>query len=186
MLLPVNRQAFFCVVVVEKAPLSAGNMPVIENLVWSHIFHCMKKLFYLVVLSFSFSTAEAQSAEDSVKAIVTKLFEAMRKSDSVALQECFADSAILQTITSSGTIRNESVKRFVSQISSLPKNAADERINFDAIKIDGSLAAVWTPYQFYFKGAFSHCGVNSFQLVRLNGSWKIQYLIDTRRKTNCR
>jgi len=53
------------------------------------------------------------------------------------------------------------------------------------VKIDGPLAIVWTPYKFYFNGKFSHCGVNSFQLVRFNGVWKIQYLIDTRRRAGC-
>ena len=79
----------------------------------------------------------------------------------------------------------ESIDGFVKQISTLPKDSADERISFDAIKIDDALASVWTPYQFFYAGKFSHCGVNSFQLVRLNGIWKIQYLIDTRRRNGC-
>jgi hypothetical protein len=70
-------------------------------------------------------------------------------------------------------------------VSKLPKGAADERISFETIRIDGPLAIVWTPYKFYFNGQFSHCGVNSFHLVRLNGSWKIHFLIDTRRKEPC-
>lgn len=44
---------------------------------------------------------------------------------------------------------------------------------------------VWAPYQFYYKGKFSHCGADSFQLVRINGKWKIQYLVDTRRSQGC-
>ena len=65
------------------------------------------------------------------------------------------------------------------------KNSLEERITFSSIHIDGNLASVWTPYQFYFQGKFSHCGVNSFQMVKENGEWKIQYIIDTRRKDNC-
>jgi hypothetical protein len=61
----------------------------------------------------------------------------------------------------------------------------DERISFDLVKIDGELASVWTPYKFYAGEKFSHCGVDSYQLVKLNGEWKIQYLIDTRRKQGC-
>lgn len=110
----------------------------------------------------------------------------MKNSDAASLQEVFADSAILQTITASGRIRNEQVQAFAKQIGTLPKDAADERITFDVVKVDASLASVWTPYQFYYNGQLSHCGVNSFQLVRLNGNWKIQYLIDTRRKQGCR
>jgi len=61
-----------------------------------------------------------------------------------------------------------------------------KKITFSNILIDGNLASVWTPYEFYFKGQFSHCGVNSFQLVKSNNEWKIQYIIDTRRKDNCK
>ena len=109
----------------------------------------------------------------------------MKNSDALSLQECFADSAILQTITRSGKIRTDAVKDFITQISSLPRDSADERIVFDMVKVDDGLAMAWTPYQFYYAGKLSHCGVNSFQLVRLNGTWKIQYLIDTRRRTGC-
>ena len=109
----------------------------------------------------------------------------MKNADAKSLQQCFADSAILQTITRSGKIRNDAVTDFVSQISSLPKDSADERITFDMVKVDDGLAIAWTPYQFYYAGKFSHCGVNSFQLVRINGNWKIQYLIDTRRRERC-
>jgi len=82
-------------------------------------------------------------------------------------------------------IRNEKVSGFAESVSKATKGDLDERIDFGSIKIDGGLASVWTPYKFYYKGQFSHCGVNSFQLVRINGAWKIQYLIDTRRKQPC-
>lgn len=105
------------------------------------------------------------------------------------LTQCFTDSAILQTVakTKEGkvSIRNEDVRDFAKQIAGVPKGDADERITFNMVKVDADLAIVWTPYQFYYKGSFSHCGVNSFHLVRINGEWKIQYLIDTRRKDNC-
>ncbi|HEX8314931.1 MAG TPA: nuclear transport factor 2 family protein [Flavisolibacter sp.] len=145
----------------------------------------MKKLVLLIAIYFSITNASAQSAQDSVKAVITKMFAAMKNSDAASLKECFSDSAILQTMTRAGKIRNESITNFLSQIGSLPKDSADERISFETVKVDDGLAIAWTPYQFYYAGKFSHCGVNSFQLVRLNGSWKIQYLIDTRRRTGC-
>jgi hypothetical protein len=146
------------------------------------------------VLSFAISIsfilrAHAQTTEDSVKAAVNLLFDGMKTSDAAKIQGSFADSAILQSIagTKEGkqVIRNESVSAFAASIGKLPKGAADERIQFETIKIDGPLASVWTPYKFYYNGQFSHCGVDSYQLVRLNGQWKIQYLIDTRRKQPC-
>lgn len=145
----------------------------------------MKKGFVFFLLAGFFLQAHSQTAEDSVKATINNLFTGMKNSDAALLEDCFADSAILQTITSRGQIRNEDVAEFAKQIASLPKGDADERITFGVLKVDGPLAIAWTPYKFYYKGAFSHCGVNSFQLVRMNGRWKIQYLIDTRRKENC-
>jgi hypothetical protein len=53
------------------------------------------------------------------------------------------------------------------------------------IQIDGAMANAWTSYEFWVNGSFSHCGVNSFQLFKDEGAWKIIYLIDTRRKEGC-
>lgn len=129
----------------------------------------------------------AQTTEDSVKATVNRLFEGMRNADAVMLRTAFTDSAILQTIARNkegqDVIRSARLDDFAGFVAKQEKGAADEQIQFETIKIDGPLAMVWTPYTFYFKGKRSHCGVNSFQLVRINGAWKIQYLIDTRR--NC-
>jgi hypothetical protein len=147
------------------------------------------KVFLTVLTMFFACTCTAQIAEDSVKAVVNNLFTAMKNADGPLLKSCFADSAILQTITKNKEgkvlIKNEEVAGFIDFVSHESKDAADERIRFETIKIDGPLAIVWTPYQFYYKGTFSHCGVNSFQLVRTEKGWQIQYLIDTRRKTNC-
>lgn len=149
----------------------------------------MKHLLFLLSLTSLTVMAKAQTAEDSVKTAVNRLFTAMKNSDAVALESSFADSAILQTITKDKdgkmVIETDAVAAFAGIISKLPKGAADERIVFDMIRIDGPLAIVWAPYKFYYNGVFSHCGVDSFQLVFVNGEWKIQYLIDTRRKKGC-
>ena len=136
-----------------------------------------------------FCQLQAQSEEDSVKAVVNAMFDAMKNGNEQGLKNCFSDSAILQTIANTKTgqkvIRTEQVADFATSVSKLPKGAADERIVFETIRIDGPLAIVWTPYKFYYNGQFSHCGVNSFHLVKLNGNWKIHFLIDTRRKEPC-
>jgi hypothetical protein len=149
----------------------------------------MKTLLLAVALVVVSATAFSQTTEDSVKAAVNKLFEGMKKSDAAMITASFADSAVLQSIaqTRDGklSIRNEKVSAFAEQVGKAPKDALDERIEFGSVKIDGPLASVWTPYKFYYNGQFSHCGANSFQLVRINGVWKIQYLIDTRRRQGC-
>ncbi len=150
----------------------------------------MTKLCVVIgLLALTVANAQSQTAVDSVKITINKMFSAMKNSDAKMLQDCFADTAILQTIArdkSGNTIvKNEKITDFSVMIGTIPKDAADERITYDIVKVDGPLAIAWTPYKFYYYGQFSHCGVNSFQLVRLNGVWKIQYLIDTRRKQGC-
>jgi hypothetical protein len=149
----------------------------------------MKKIIITLLLANVAIISKAQTAEDSVKATINKLFDGMKNSDAALLRSAFADSAILQSIgrnkDGKTVIENDAVIDFADQISKLPKGAADERITYDVIKIDGPLAMLWAPYKFYYNGKFSHCGVDDFQLVRINGEWKIQYLVDTRRKAGC-
>jgi hypothetical protein len=135
------------------------------------------------------ATAFAQSDEAAIKQVVNQLFEGMRKSDTSLIRSAFASDAVLQTVVKNREgktqVITEPLDSFLVAISSPHDEVYDERINFDAIKIDGDLAVVWAPYKFYVGEKFSHCGVDSFQLVKLNGEWKIQYLIDTRRRQGC-
>jgi hypothetical protein len=78
--------------------------------------------------------------------------------------------------------KNEDADAFASYVGKQQPGVLDEQIRFESIRMDGPLASVWTPYSFYAGGKYSHCGVNSFQLVRFPDGWKIQYIIDTRRK----
>jgi hypothetical protein len=150
----------------------------------------MKRILILLTATLFISTiTKAQSAEDSVKTVVNQLFAAMKGANAAMLKETFADSAVLQTVRrkQDGTffVQDEKVSDFVEQIGKAKKDSLDERITFETVKVDGPLAIAWTPYKFYYAGNFSHCGVNSFQLVRINGRWKIQFLIDTRRRQGC-
>jgi hypothetical protein len=134
------------------------------------------------------ATKNSQSTEDSVKAAVNLLFTGMIQSDAAKIRGSFTDSAILQSIVEKEgktKTRTESIEEFAQSISKLEKGVADERIRFDVIKIDGPLAIVWAPYSFYYKGQLNHCGVDSFQMLLVDGVWKIQYLVDTRRKQPC-
>ncbi len=131
----------------------------------------------------------AQSEEEAVKQTVMNLFQGMKTSDTSLLRSAFSPSAIMQTVVKNKegkvVIHSEPVDSFVAFIAKPHKEVYDERISFSIVKIDGELAIAWTPYHFYLDDKFLHCGVNSFQLVKLNGSWKIQYIIDTRRRQGC-
>lgn len=145
--------------------------------------------YVLLILTIISLKSAAQSTEEEVKKPITLLFDGMRKGDSGLMRSVFAPNAVLQTIArtkdGTATVRTDDLDKFMDFVAQPHKDIYDERITFDLIRIDADLAVVWTPYKFYLGDQFSHCGVNSFQLVRLNGTWKIQYIIDTRRKDNC-
>ena len=148
------------------------------------------KCFLIVLTALLFSTGSiAQPAEDSIMYTINILFAAMKNGDASLFKTVFSDSAVMQTISRNKEgqtlVKTEKVDEFAHFVGQLKKDSADERIRFETIKVDGPLAIAWTPYNFYYNGVFSHCGVNSFQLVRFEGKWKIQYLIDTRRKQGC-
>jgi hypothetical protein len=119
--------------------------------------------------------AQENSQPDSVAVaqVIQNMFTAMKTSDTNLLKTC--KNGVIE-------IKNQSLQDFINSIGKQPSGALDERIVMDKLLIDDHLASVWTPYQFYYKSTYSHQGVNSFQLVKGNDGWKIQYLIDTRRK----
>jgi UDP-N-acetylglucosamine enolpyruvyl transferase len=149
----------------------------------------MKHFMIFLTLATLGITTQAQTATDSIKAAINGMFAAMKAADTVMLKNAFHETAIMQTMARNKEgatfISTQTVAEFAKQVSGFPKDAIDERIEFETIKIDGPVAAVWTPFKLYLNGKFYSCGVNSFQVVRINGAWKIQYIIDTRRQKGC-
>jgi hypothetical protein len=146
----------------------------------------LKNVFFVLMISLWLAhSANAQTTTDSIRAVINKTFAGMKEGDTLKIKECFTDGAIMQTFkrTKDGSLNltMETVSDFCKAIAALPKGAADEQIVFDEIKIDGRMASVWTPFKLYLNGKFYSCGVNSFQLVKLDKEWKIQYIIDTRK-----
>ena len=44
------------------------------------------------------------------------------------------------------------------------------------VLVSGTIAVVWYPYDIYVVGAWSHCGVDVFNLIRTNAGWRIAVL----------
>jgi hypothetical protein len=150
----------------------------------------IKTALAIVVCFFITTSARSQTtAEDSIKLVIGRMYTAMRNSDGLNFQRCFIDSAKLQTLSRDKNggviIKTDFVGDFAQVINNIPKGAADQRISFDVVKINGTLAVAWVPYKFYANGQVYYCGVNSIQLIRVNGVWKILSTLETRNKDNC-
>ncbi len=137
----------------------------------------------MLVISYN---AQAQYEEDAVKKVIRTMFDGMRAGDSSMVHSVFIDDVRMQTIAPNRqgemALRDGSLADFLNALGTPHDQVWDERILSYEVKIDGAMAAVWTPYEFYAGEKFSHCGVNSFQLMKGKNGWKIIYLVDTRRR----
>ena len=92
----------------------------------------MKKIFFLLISSFSF--AQNASEKEIVKPI-ENLFNAMISADSLGVKNAFSGSAIMQTFGKNQEIRTEKVEGFAKQVGSSKVGDLDERIIISKILI---------------------------------------------------
>ncbi len=102
-----------------------------------------------------------------------------------------AENLVMQTVFTTkerkNKINTEFAEGLITAIANRPADQKwDERLLDYKIEVDGNLAHVWTPYEFWYNGSFSHCGANSFTLAKTDEGWKIIHLIDSRRKESCK
>ncbi|MBP1224640.1 nuclear transport factor 2 family protein [Flavobacterium sp. 1355] len=144
----------------------------------------MKKCLILIFL---FIGVSSMAQKQDVQKVIEDFFAAFHQKDTIKLQSVCSNKIILQSISESVTkgnkLSNESSAEFYKSISSIPSNMKfNEKILSYTIQIDGTMAHVWAPYEFYLNDKLSHSGVNTFTLFKEKDNWKIIYLIDTRRK----
>ncbi|SFE04829.1 nuclear transport factor 2 family protein [Flavobacterium phragmitis] len=144
----------------------------------------MKHYFVLFFLFFGFI---CNAQKQDVQKCIETFFEGFHQRDSVKIKTVCADKMILQSISENSVkgnkLSNESAVAFYKAITSIPLNMKfQEKILSYNIQVDGVMAHVWAPYEFYINDKLSHSGVNTFTLFKEKDNWKIIYLIDTRRK----
>ena len=153
----------------------------------------IKKLVacWILLSLLSFSLGAQTSQPEQLKQVIEVFFEGLQNGDTLKIKQTLASTALLQTAYKNkegkSVLRNDDYTRFIKAIGSKnPEDIWEEKLLSYNIQVDGNMANVWTPYEFYFNNKFSHCGVNSFQLFHDGSDWKIIYLIDTRRRSGCK
>ena len=138
-------------------------------------------------------TAAAQRASPetvAVKQTINAFFDGMRRGDSTTVRRTLAPAAVFHGFGGkpgqAPTLKTENINGFLKAVGTPHPLIWDERVTFEQVLIDENLASVWAPYEFYLGSKFSHCGYDSFQLVKLADGWKIAHVIDTRRKEKCK
>ncbi len=124
--------------------------------------------------------------ESSPKIVIDDFFKAFHAKDTATIKQYCHSEIILQTIANTkegNKLESQVFGDFLRSLITIPDNMRfHEKLLDYKIDIDGNLAHVWTPYEFYINNQLSHIGANSFTLYNENGNWVIIHLIDTRRK----
>ena len=153
--------------------------------------HISATLLLLAASATSPALAQKASPEtEAVKNVITTFFDGMRRGDSTMVRRTLAPAAVFHGFGGkpgqAPTLEIESINGFLKAVGTPHPQIWDERVKFERMLIDANLASVWAPYEFYLGSKFSHCGYDSFQLVKLADGWKIAHVIDTRHKEKCK
>lgn len=147
-------------------------------------------LAVLFAINASPSTAQPHDAQadDDVLAPIHQLFDGMRAADTTAVRGAFDPIARLVRTTNRDGVpahRIMAVDDFVKAIGAPRDVVYDERIWDVKIDMRDNLASVWMKFAFFTGDKFSHCGVNSAELVKTVYGWKIVQLADTSQREGC-
>lgn len=155
----------------------------------------MKKSIFLVILiTFVKVNAQGPNASEydkqAVKDVVETFFDGFHKQDSMIIKSTLANDVVLQTTARNKQgktlFKTEKIEKLITSITSIPDSISfEEKLTSFSIQVDRTMANAWVGYEFWLNDKFSHCGINSFQLINFDGEWKIIYLIDTRGKAGC-
>ena len=124
----------------------------------------------------AFEPAGAEA--EAVIAAVDAVFAAMREHQVEALRaRILPDAIIVATQAREGapsTSRTISAEDFIAGTAGDPSVTLDERFTqTPLVRVDGSVASLWGPYELFVEGERHHCGVDVVQLVREGSDWRV-------------
>jgi hypothetical protein len=132
-------------------------------------------------------SAQTTPAAKEVHAVVEKFFAGFNAKDTTVMRSTlFEDVKLFTTFTNQQgqpVARVEAAAGLMTSIAGAPGKLL-EKIFEPTISVEDGLANVWVRYEFYVDDKFSHCGIDSFLMVKTAAGWKIAALADTRTK-NC-
>lgn len=144
-------------------------------------------LCWTLALTFPVSTLRAQTARDSIVATVQEFFRSMEANDADAARRIMlpeGHSVATWRMGDSSVVRSATFQSHFDRLRAA-KDTVLERMWEPTVQVHQTVAVLWTPYDLYVNGKFSHCGIDAFSLVRRKGGWMISSVIYTVEPTGC-
>lgn len=137
------------------------------------------KVTSLFIILAAVTTAIAQDDKQSAIAVVDQLFAGMKVKNAEQIKSVFLPEGQLVAIDKPrdgkgiSTTRVFTGEAFAKMISEAKGADFIESMPSPDARIAGDMAIVTGRYTFYVGDKFSHCGTNTFNLVRTAAGWKI-------------
>lgn len=140
---------------------------------------CTRRWARMLLAAFFLSISSwAQSDEGDVLRAVQRTFDAMAAHDGVALYEAFLPEATIVGVMPDGSRRGMRGDEFIQRSVSSQEKVL-ERIWDAMVSVNGGVATLVAPYDFYRDGKFSHCGVDAATLQKTPAGWRISHIFFT-------
>jgi hypothetical protein len=143
----------------------------------------MKKLLALLIGAGLLSYAASDDASTPATA-VQRLFDAMSTRNVDAARALFTPEATLIAVRADGTAAVTPHEQWLNHLAASKDQWLERMWNPKTLE-HGSIAVVWAEYDFHLNGKFSHCGVDSVDLLKTPTGWKISGVSFTRETTAC-
>lgn len=140
------------------------------------------KILLVLLLISPFSCFAFENSQIMIP--INNMFDAMREHNGNKLLQQFTEEAMLERVTKKNEVKKSDLNKFAEFVDKSVKHLDEQLFNI-TIQESGNLASAWTPFAFYLDGKLSHCGINSFQLIKQNEQWKIRYLMDNAYQGDC-
>src|SRR5688572_735183 len=133
-------------------------------------------LLYVATPGAALAQAPAPHPEEAaILTVVDRFMLAISTNDSAALAELRIEGG--STIVSRPNAAEPTAplvtrRVFTTSTGSKPTNNR-ERYWDPVVHVRGGIAVVWTPYEFWVDGKTSHCGIDVFDFVKIDGAWRV-------------
>jgi hypothetical protein len=140
----------------------------------------------LALLHIPFCRAQ-QSEEAAVVAVIARYFETMGQRDAEGMRAILTSEGMFHGKYSDDPSAPTILMPHGPYLERLAKDTVElkERFWDPVVFIDGPIATVTTPYDFYVGRKLKHCGTDHFTLVREADGWKISGGVFSMQRTGC-
>lgn len=135
------------------------------------------------------NAANADEAADrtAVVAMVQTFFDAMTDRDVDGMRSMLTPDGIFYGYRENSEglqIMSPTHQRYVEGLASGDRRLI-ERFWDPQVLLHDRMAVVWTPYDLFVDGTFSHCGIDSFSFLKTREGWKITGIVFSMETDGC-